>query len=124
MTTNGILKRIETRVLGWVRLPPPSSRLRRLTFWFGALALLLVLLSLLPGHPGAFFEGLRAPVVFIFAVCALIVAVGWTVNFVRNKLLWRLSHRLVVTYLLVGFAPVFLFLILAGLAGYVFAGQF
>jgi sigma-B regulation protein RsbU (phosphoserine phosphatase) len=124
MAKNGILKRIETRVLGLVRLPPPSSRLRRLTFWVGVLALLLVLLALLPGTVGVFFAGLRALVVLIFAVCALIVAIGWMADLVRNKLLWRLSNRLVVTYLLVGFAPVFLFLILAGLAGYVFAGQF
>ena len=124
MGTNGILKRIETRVFGWVRLQPPSSRLRRLTFWFGMLAVLLVLLSLLPGTAGDFFAGLRAPVIFIFAVCGLIVTIGWVADLIRNKLLWRLSNRLVVTYLLVGFAPVFLFVILAGLAGYVFAGQF
>ncbi len=124
MKTNGVLKKFEARVFGAVRLPAPASRLRRLTFWFGLLALGLVLLSLLPGGIGAGFVGLRAIPVFLFAVCALIVGIGWIADLLRNKLLWRLSNRLVVTYFLVGFAPVFLFLVLALLAGYVFDGQF
>lgn len=124
MAKNGIFRKIETKVCGLVRLPAPSSRLRRITFWLAAWTGLFFLLSQLPGMTGNVFKGFRGIVMFFFIVFGLIVLVGWLAGLVRTRLLWRLSNRLVVTYLLVGFAPVFLFVVLAGLAGYVFAGQF
>jgi len=124
MAKNGIFRKIETKVCGLVRLPPPSSRLRRITFWLGVFTGLFEAFSLLPGETGAVFAGFRGIVMFFFIVCAAIVLLGWLIDLVRTKLMWRLSNRLVVTYFLIGFAPVFLFVVLAGLAGYVFAGQF
>ena len=41
-----------------------------------------------------------------------------------RPLLWRLRNRLIVTYLFIGVMPILLLLLMFGLAGYLFAGQF
>jgi sigma-B regulation protein RsbU (phosphoserine phosphatase) len=38
--------------------------------------------------------------------------------------MWRLRHRLIVTYIFIGVIPILLLLLLAGVAGYLLAGQF
>ncbi len=42
----------------------------------------------------------------------------------RRRLMWRLRNRLIVTYIFIGVIPIILLLMMAGLAGYLFAGQF
>jgi sigma-B regulation protein RsbU (phosphoserine phosphatase) len=41
-----------------------------------------------------------------------------------QRLLWRLRHRLIVTYIFIGVIPIVLLLTMAGIAGFLFAGQF
>src|SRR5271167_2795306 len=41
-----------------------------------------------------------------------------------RPLLWRLRNRLIVTYLFIGVMPILLLLLMGGIAGYLFAGQF
>jgi sigma-B regulation protein RsbU (phosphoserine phosphatase) len=43
---------------------------------------------------------------------------------VRARILWRLRNRLIVTYVFVGVIPVLLLVAMAGIAGYLLAGQF
>ena len=38
--------------------------------------------------------------------------------------MWRLRHRLIVTYIFIGVIPVVLLMLMAGLSGRLFAGQF
>jgi len=87
-----------------------------LAVWFG----LLFGLRMLPGALGIFFS-----VIQIFVGIALvIVAIPLLVRFVRKRLLWSLRNKLVVTYLLIGLAPVVLFVTLVLISAYVAAGQF
>ena len=59
-------------------------------------------------------------VVPVWLVFSCIILYRWLVNHV----LWKVRNRLVVTYLLMGLAPVVLFVTLATIAAYVFSGQF
>ncbi|HEV2118055.1 MAG TPA: SpoIIE family protein phosphatase, partial [Terriglobales bacterium] len=54
------------------------------------------------------------------AVLVFLVFVRW----LRNDLMWRLRNRLIITYVFMAVVPVLLLLAMAGLAGYIFAGQF
>ena len=56
----------------------------------------------------------------VFAFFALIMGFRWGFR----PLLWRLRNRLIVTYLFIGVMPILLLLLMGGLAGYLFAGQF
>ena len=56
----------------------------------------------------------------MWVIFSCIILYRWLVNHV----LWKVRNRLVVTYLLMGLTPVVLFVTLAGIAGYVFSGQF
>jgi phosphoserine phosphatase RsbU/P len=104
-----------------------SRLLRRLpkglagaSLWLAVWFCLLFALRQLPGWPGTFFRILQ-----IFVGMAL-VAVGlpalWLL--VRQRMLWSLRNKLVLTYLLIGLAPVVLFVTLVLISGYIAAGQF
>ncbi|SNS36055.1 sigma-B regulation protein RsbU (phosphoserine phosphatase) [Granulicella rosea] len=58
----------------------------------------------------------------IVAVAPLSLVVLWRVA--TRRLLWRVRNRLIVTYLLLGLAPILLFGTLTFMAGYLFAGQY
>src|SRR5205085_2765389 len=57
---------------------------------------------------------------FFLIYVALVLAWRW----VRQHLMWRLRNRLIVTYVFIGVIPVLLLVSMAGIAGYLFAGQF
>ena len=56
------------------------------------------------------------------ALAALAVPLAW--KLVQQRLLWSLRSKLVLTYLLIGLAPVLLFLTLVVISAYLAAGQF
>jgi len=106
--------------LGW----PPRGRAARwgianLKF---ALALLIlqgvIVLLGLPG--GGTVEALWISALVIALVLFSFAAFAW----VRQKLLWRLRNRLIVTYVFIGVIPAILLVSMAFLAFYIFAGQF
>ncbi len=69
---------------------------------------------------GPFFTLLQ-----IFAGITLVaVTVPFLWKLVRTHMLWSLRNKLVLTYLLIGLAPVVLFVTLASVLAYVAAGQF
>jgi len=45
-------------------------------------------------------------------------------KFIRNRMLWRLSRRLIVTYLFIGLVPIVLILALVGIGAMIINGQF
>ncbi len=53
-------------------------------------------------------------------VCLVLRGVRWA----RQKLMWRLRNRLIVTYVFIGVIPIILLVSMSLLAGYIFAGQF
>ena len=109
----------ESRALGWLKYRPPPG-LAGAAFWLALWFCLLLALRLLPGGLGTFFS-----VVQIFVGVALvIVAVPLAWRVVRRRMLWSLRNKLVLTYLLIGLAPVVLFVTLVLISSYVAAGQF
>ncbi len=103
------------------RLFHPHSKLGKTTLWFGYLALVLhALRAIFRSAPGTFLSGWAVFLSLVFIVCALLMGLRW----VRQKLMWRLRNRLVVTYVFIGVIPVLLLLAMAFLAGFLFAGQF
>jgi len=105
---------------GW----PPQNRLARwgvtlLKYALGLFVLQLAILILrLPG------SGTVQALVVSAAVLAIVLfgiaGFGW----VRQKMLWRLRNRLIVTYVFVGVIPVLLLMAMTSIAFYLFAGQF
>jgi sigma-B regulation protein RsbU (phosphoserine phosphatase) len=109
---------LRLRVRGWARRPPTG--LAGAAFWLALWFCALLLLRLLPGMLGTFFN-----VTEIFVGVALVaVAVPLAWQIVRRHMLWSLRNKLVLTYLLIGLAPVVLFLTLVSIAAYLAAGQF
>jgi sigma-B regulation protein RsbU (phosphoserine phosphatase) len=101
----------------WGRLP---TGLAGAAFWLGVWFCLLFLARQIPGAFGTFFSILQ-----IFVGIAL-VSVGLPLlwRLVRTHMLWSLRNKLVLTYLLIGLAPVVMLLTLASVFAYVAAGQF
>ncbi len=103
------------------RMLRPTSKLGKTTLWFGGLALALQLCRLIAGsHSGSMLSVWAALITYVFTVCLLLRGLRW----VRQRLMWRLRNRLIVTYVFIGVIPIVLLLSMVLLAGYLFAGQF
>jgi sigma-B regulation protein RsbU (phosphoserine phosphatase) len=114
------LKKFEALVYRRFGRTPPQGKLHRTAFWLLIVYLLLGVGRLLPNGGGQTIAALS-----FFALCALIVCcvpLFW--RWIVRRMMWRVSNRLVVTYLLVGLTPVVLFVTLALVAAYIFSGQF
>ncbi|HTV82517.1 MAG TPA: SpoIIE family protein phosphatase [Acidobacteriaceae bacterium] len=116
----GRARRIETAVFRWLRREPPQGFVHRAAFWLLAAYVALALLGFLPGSAGAALRGIAE--LDFFALMVFCVPLLW--RFVFSYLLWKVRNRLIVTYLLMGLTPVVLFVTLAVILLYVFAGQF
>ncbi len=95
---------------------PIPSHLRLLAL----LTLLCFGISMLPGSLGSLFGWLR----WLLFVGLLGAAGAHLYQLAQRGLLWRLRNKLVLTYLLIGLAPVVLFFLLVFVAAYTAAGQF
>ena len=99
----------------------PRTKWGRVALWSSGLSVLLYALgwlrsfgsSMKPGGWTEFFA-------LIFAFSALRLVTPW----VWRRVMWRLRYRLMVTYLFIGVIPIVLLLTMAGVGGYLFAGQF
>ena len=88
--------------------------------WLAVWCCLLWLLRMVPGLVGSFSGILQ-----LFAVIALLVVViSLVLQQVRRHMLWSLRNKLVLTYLLIGGAPIVLFVTLVMISAYIAAGQF
>jgi len=115
-----LFTRAEAAVLRPVHRPPLSGVAEHGAFWSAAALLVLILLRFLPGAPGILSTLAMFIAVPVWLVFTCIILYRWLVNHV----LWKVRNRLIVTYLLMGLAPVVLFVTLATIAAYVFSGQF
>src|SRR5208283_596060 len=103
------------------RMLRPTSRLGKITLWFGGLALLLQLWAWIARSPsGTMLSVWTGLVTYVFLACLLLRGVRWA----RQRLLWRLRNRLIVTYVFIGVIPIVLLVSMVLLAAYLFAGQF
>ncbi|HEY4046971.1 MAG TPA: SpoIIE family protein phosphatase [Acidobacteriaceae bacterium] len=114
------LQNFETRVFRVFRREPPSGIVHRGAFWLFLSYLLFCTVGLLPGETGILFQILRWFTLVPLLCFASILFFRW----VFGQLLWKLRNRLIVTYLLMGLAPLVLFAVLTLLVAYLFSGQF
>jgi sigma-B regulation protein RsbU (phosphoserine phosphatase) len=114
------LRKFETWAYRRLGRTPPRTKLHRTAFWLLIVYLVLGAGRLLPGDTGDAFKFLSFLVLCVLVGCC--IPLFW--NWVMRRLMWKVSNRLVVTYLLIGLTPVVLFVTLALVAGYVFSGQF
>src|SRR5664279_795316 len=99
----------------------PKTKLGKSTLWFGYLALgLNVLRAMFRTPSGTMLSGWATFLSLVFLVGAFAMGFRW----LRQKLMWRLRNRLIVTFVFIGVIPVILLLGMALLASYLFAGQF
>ena len=103
----------------WRNFRPPSG-LEGAAVWLALWFCLLFALRLIPGALGTFFAVVQ---VFV-GVSLVIVGIPLIWRLIRRHMLWSLRNKLVLTYLLIGLAPVVLFVTLVLVSGYVAAGQF
>ncbi len=111
-----------SEIKAWLRrVLRPRTKLGKTTLWFGGLTLLLEVWRLLARSPaGTMLSAWTGFVLYVFVVCGLLMGLRWT----RRHIMWRLRNRLIVTYVFIGVIPVILLVVMALLAGYLFAGQF
>ncbi|MBZ5648647.1 MAG: SpoIIE family protein phosphatase [Acidobacteriia bacterium] len=104
----------------------PRTALGRFTLYLLAVDLVLYVVQkvvALISPAAAARTGLSGWVSFLTFVLLIL---GGVLGFrwLRDKLLWRLRNRLIVTYVFIGVIPVFLIATIAVGAAYLFAGQF
>ncbi len=105
--------------LARLRHGPPTG-LTGVVFWLAVWFCLFWVLRLIPGTVGTLFGVLQ--VLDGIALAVLAVPVIW--RQVRRRMLWSLRNKLVLTYLLIGLAPIVLFVTLVLISAYIAAGQF
>ncbi len=102
----------------------PLSRLSRFTAFIVGLDILFAIAAGLTSRNWARFSSSLSAWVgfltFLIGVLLFALALRWT----RQKLMWRLRNRLIVTYTFIGVIPVVLVVLIAGIALYLFVGQF
>jgi sigma-B regulation protein RsbU (phosphoserine phosphatase) len=89
-------------------------------FWLGLWFCVLFLGHWVHGGFGTFLGILQ----FFVGIALACVALPLLWRVVRKHMLWSLRNKLVLTYLLIGLAPVILFVTLMSIFAYVAAGQF
>ena len=109
----------ESRWPKWLRKKPPTG-LPGAVFWLAVWFCLLLALRLLPGMLGTFFSVVQ----WLVGIALAVTAIPLLFRVVRKHMLWSLRNKLVLTYLLIGLAPVILFVTLVLISSYVAAGQF
>ena len=116
----GHLRNFEVSVFRRVRRDPPTGKIHRIAFWLFLVYLVCLIAELLPGDAGLFFRAIDDITLLLLIIfCAPLL---W--RWLLGSVLWRVRNRLIVTYLLMGLAPVVLFVALALILLYVFSGQF
>lgn len=116
----GRARRFETAVFRKVHRDPPQGFVHRAAFWLLISYIVLAVLGFLPGRVGTTIGGIAE--LNFFILLAFCIPLLW--RFVFGYLLWKVRNRLIVTYLLMGLAPVVLLVTLGVILLYVFAGQF
>ena len=103
------------------RVLHPRTKWGRVTLWSGGFCLFLVAWRWITGTPPhsllSFWPGFFA---LVFAIGAFWLTFRWAYRLI----MWRVRHRLIVTYVFIGVFPIVILLLLGGVAGYLFAGQF
>src|SRR5579875_3505755 len=114
------IRNFEALVFGKLRRPSPTGKVHRGAFWLFLVYLAFWLLGLLPGSWGDVCTLVADIALLVLIPLCLILFLRW----IFGHFLWKVRNRLILTYLLMGLAPVVLFVTLAAIALYLFSGQF
>ncbi|HUN90038.1 MAG TPA: HAMP domain-containing protein, partial [Terriglobales bacterium] len=100
----------------------PTSRLARFTLYLLGVDVFLIAYSSLARlwHGSASVQGWIFFIAYVVVFLGLILAFRW----VRQRVMWALRNRLIVTYTFIGVIPVLLLVLMGMLVTYVFVGQF
>ena len=102
----------------------PSGKLALVAWYLLGLNLVLFLAQqTLAAFRSSYGASLGGWVTFLSLVVILLFAI-LAFRWLRQKLLWRLRNRLIVTYVFIGVIPVVLLVAMAGATIYLFSGQF
>ena len=104
---------------GWHQRRPPGG-MAGVVFWLAVWFCVLSVLRLLHGTAGTLGAVLQGMV----GVALLVTGLPMLWRMVRQRLLWSLRNKLVLTYLLIGVAPIVLVTTLVLVSAYIVAGQF
>lgn len=94
-------------------------RMAKFTFWVLLYGLAIKLSDMLQRQPGGFLEFLFWAAFIPCVIYYLFRLLGY----VRHRLLWRLSRRILVTYVFIAIVPILLILALVGLGVFIINGQ-
>ncbi len=102
----------------WETIIKPHSRIGRIALWLLSATLLLLLSSLFRHGGGLLF----------FAIACFCLSLPFLLflllKILNRQLLWKVRNRLILTYVLMGVAPVVLFVTLTSITDYILAGQY
>jgi len=102
----------------------PRSRLSRAAWYLLGLDLALFLLQIVLSWSGARNGGGLGGWVILLSLVVITFFVLLGIRWVRQKLMWGLRNRLIVTYMFIGVIPAILLVTIAFITLYLFAGQF
>jgi sigma-B regulation protein RsbU (phosphoserine phosphatase) len=94
----------------------------RATLWL--LAILVVGVTVMAVGLDGDGSDFDSTVIFLASLALVPLLLVLLYRWLSENLLWKVRNRLILTYLLMGLAPVVLFLSLAGIVGYLLAGQY
>ena len=97
-----------------------QSRIGRISFWLSAILVVSLVLRRAPG--GLHGLAIAAMVFSIMGLAPLLPILVY--RWFTRRVLWKVRNRLILSYLLMGLAPVVLFGTLTLIAAYIFAGQY
>ena len=101
----------------WETIIKPHSLVGRMALWLSSAALLLLLGSIF-GRGGGFLFGIACLCLSVPFLLFLLLRI------LNRHLLWKVRDRLILTYVLMGVAPVVLFVTLTSITDYILAGQY
>jgi sigma-B regulation protein RsbU (phosphoserine phosphatase) len=104
----------------------PSTRLGRFTLYLLAIDLVLYAVQKVQGRvaPQAAGHSSLGGWITVLSIIVALLAAILGLSWFRNRVMWRLRNRLIVTYVFIGVIPVLLIIAMALVAGYLFSGQF
>lgn len=108
----------EIRSSRWT--PRPPHGLAGAAFWLSLWFVTLWLVGLVPRFSAPLLGWMQV----LVGVLLVGVLIPLSIRYVRTRVLWSVRSKLIVTYLLIGLAPVVLFVTLVGISAYIAAGQF
>jgi len=97
-----------------------TRRMARFAFWVAAYGAALWILD-------RFGSGTAGSLWALFWISLIPIATYYLVRlvrFIRDRMLWRLRRRLIITYLFIAVVPIFLILLMVGLKDFLSSGQF